>query len=267
MRSDRGWGIRCALAAAALTGALWVAGALAAATIADVDGDVRLLQTGADSPRGVAPGERIGTGSLLTTAAGARVVLRFDDGMWAALGEHSRFRIEAYRYRPEEPPADRSALVLLRGVLRVVTGILGHRTPDAFELRTPELVVGVRGTDFMVSAGDAVYLAVLEGTVTATNARGVALFSAGQYAAGVGGHAPAAIPTDALPPAVASAFGHLGALPLAPETGSGRYGPGQAPGRGIGPGARELKGAPGKDLGGRAPNAPGQDIAPNRRPR
>jgi hypothetical protein len=176
----------------------------------------------------------------VTTASGARVTLRFDDGLWAALHENTQFRIEDFRYRPSAPAADRAVFVLLQGVLRIVTGALGHRNPRAFELRAPNMIVGIRGTDFMVAIANSTYLSVLEGTVVATNAGGTASFSAGAFAAATEDARPAAaIGAEALPAPVASAFGNLRARRIAPP----------ASPEPAAPLKRELKGDMGRDHG------------------
>jgi hypothetical protein len=41
-------------------------------------------------------------------------------------------------------------LDLLRGSVRVVTGLLAKVNPERFQVQTPTSVVGVRGTDFIV---------------------------------------------------------------------------------------------------------------------
>lgn len=224
MHENRGWGFAAAILASGIAGVLWAAGALAAALVADLEGDVRVEVAGEKS-RALFPGQRVDPGSLVTTARGARVKLRFDDGQWAVLHENTQFSIEDFRYRPSEPAADRAVLVLLRGALRILTGALGRRNPEAFELRTLTMIVGVRGTDFMVAIANPAYLSVLEGTVTATNAGGTATFSAGDFGAATDGATLAvAIRANALPAVVTSAFGSLGALRMAPPATSGTAG-------------------------------------------
>ncbi|MGH8722703.1 MAG: FecR family protein [Burkholderiales bacterium] len=212
--------------------------------VADLEGDVRVEVTGAKS-RALVPGERVASGSLVTTAPGARLKLRFDDGQWAALHGNTQFRIEDFHYGPQEPKADRAAFVLLRGALRIVTGALGRRNPEAFELRAPNLLIGVRGTDFMVAIADFTYRSVLEGAVTAANAGGRATFGAGDFGVAADSSTLAAgVQAQALPAAVASSFGRLGALRMAPPARPGKDAR-----------ARELKdnlGAHGKDASGAA---------------
>ena len=221
---------------------VFAAAAMAGAVVADLEGDVRV------AGRGIVPGQRVEPGSLVTTAGGARVVLHFDDGMWAALHENSQFRMAGFRYREQEPAADRAVFELLRGALRIVTGTLGRRNPEAFELLTPNLNIGVRGTDFLVAIENPTFLAVLDGRVVASNAGGSATFSAGDYGAAADGTTlAAAVAANALPATVASTFGRLGVLrmgrPRASPGAVGKPAPAKA--------ARELKGDLGQkgDLG------------------
>ena len=219
-----GWRFASAILASGIAAMLHAAAAVAGAMVADAEGDVRVAAAGAQA-RAIVPGERVEPGSLVTTASGARVMLRFDDGMWAALHENSRFRIEGFRYRQQEPAADRAAFELLRGALRIITGELGRRNPAAFELRTPSLNIGVRGTDFLVAVDNRTYLSVLEGRVAATNAGGSVTFSVGDFGVAAGGKTlAAAVQAHALPATVASAFGRLGALRMAPPASPGAAG-------------------------------------------
>lgn len=223
---------------------VFAAAAVAGAVVADAEGDVRVAAAGANG-RGIVPGQRVEPGSLVTTTGGARVVLHFDDGMWAALHENSQFRIAGFRFREQEPAADHAAFELLRGALRIVTGTLGRRNPEAFELRTPDLSLGVRGTDFLVAIENPTYVSVLEGAVVATNAGGSATFKAGEFGvARDDSTRAAAVAANALPATVASTFGRLSEQRMKPRASpgaAGRPAPAQA--------ARELKGDLGRDHG------------------
>src|SRR6266705_2544931 len=117
--------------ASGIAGLFLAASAFGAAVVQELKGDVRAGATPAQS-RSVAPNQRVPSGTVVTTAPGSRVVLRFDDGQIVALHENTQFRIEDFRYRRQEPEADRAMFVLLRGALRVLTGTLGRRSPDTF---------------------------------------------------------------------------------------------------------------------------------------
>ncbi len=49
-----------------------------------------------------------------------------------------------------KPQEDGALLRLLKGGLRTVTGLMGKRRPDAFQLGTATATIGIRGTDFVV---------------------------------------------------------------------------------------------------------------------
>src|SRR5688500_12932905 len=53
----------------------------------------------------------------ITTAPGAQLILRFDDGMQVAVNENSRFRVVDFRYT--RGPNDRAVFDLLQGGARV----------------------------------------------------------------------------------------------------------------------------------------------------
>ncbi|TMI10241.1 MAG: FecR domain-containing protein [Betaproteobacteria bacterium] len=234
------------------------ANALGAAVVQESVGDVRAGATPAQS-KPVAPNQRVLSGTLVTTAPGSRVVLRFDDGQLVALHENTQFRIEDFRFRPQESKADRAVFVLLRGALRAVTGALGERSPAAFSLIAAQSTIGIRGTDFMVAvATPAAYLSVLRGTVTGTNVAGTVAFGAGTFGSITSSTALAVpIPPSALPATVSSAFGALGALPITgsavdeklPETAAPRAQDASAFGLETANRARELKGDLGREFG------------------
>jgi hypothetical protein len=196
-----------AVLAAGIAALVWTADTSAQGIVADLEGEVRV------GGRPVAAGARVPAGEVVSTAAGARAVVHFDDDQWLLLHGSTQLRIVLFDYRLNEPAADRAVFELLRGVLRVVTGALGHRSPAALELRTDSMILGVRGTDFLVAVSDRSYVSVLQGTVTASNDAGTAVFEAGKLAMAASRVAPASsIAPEALPGAVASAFEQLGAL-------------------------------------------------------
>jgi hypothetical protein len=196
-----------AVLAAGIAALVWAADGCAQGIVADLEGEVRV------GGRTVASGERVSAGEVVSTGAGARAVLHFDDDQRVLLHGSTQIRIVQFDYRPQVPAADRAVFELLRGVLRIVTGALGHRSPAAFELRTDSMIVGVRGTDFLVAVVDRGYLSVLQGTVTASNDAGTAVFEAGKLGVAAGRATPVfSIAPDALPGPVASAFEQLGAL-------------------------------------------------------
>ena len=180
--------------------------AFANATVQSVTGSARA---------GTAPvtqNQRINSGTTITTASGAQVVLRFDDGQQVVLNQNTEFRIVDFKYDANNAKADRSVFDLVKGALRVVTGAVGRRNPAAFQLRAPQATIGIRGTDFMVAIVNPAYVSVLAGSVGVTNAAGTAVIGAGGFASvATAGTLAASIPASAIPAAASASFSTMGA--------------------------------------------------------
>lgn len=186
---------------------------LALAEEASSAADVRVSVDG-QPPRPMREGEALSSGSLVSTGAAPRVVLRFPDGQRVLLGPRTQLRIVDYRFGREAPQADRALFELAAGTARFVTGELAARSRDVLAVATPHVTLGVRGTDFLVAAGSRTYLQVLQGAVDAHSGSGALLFEPGTYGAVAADRAFAAvIAADMLPPAVAEAFRRLAAAP------------------------------------------------------
>jgi hypothetical protein len=194
-------------AAAFIAAALLMAGQVfAAANVQSVRGDVRAGNAS------LAVKDRVTTGVTITTGAGAQVVLKFDDGQQVVLNENTVFKITDFRYREAEPGGDRAIFDLLRGALRVVTGLVGARNRENFQLRVPQATIGIRGTDFMVAIVNPAYTSVLNGAIAVSNSGGTTVFGAGSFGSVASANSLAvSIPSSALPASVSSAFSSMGA--------------------------------------------------------
>ena len=85
---------------------------------------------------------------VLTTQDGAAgLVLR--DGTALVLGPSSRLELRDFAFDSTTQQGD-MWLSLLRGSLRMVTGLIGVRQPAAVRLQARTVTVGIRGTDFIV---------------------------------------------------------------------------------------------------------------------
>ena len=141
------------------TPAVWAQSPAAAAEVAGkpmragiakvVGGEVRVL--GAQGMHTLEPGDAVFSGDRLVSGKYglASVVLR--DGTTLVLGNNSQLQIQKFAF--DATTADGSILVeLLRGSIRVLTGLISKINPDAVQVKTSTLLVGVRGTDFIVEA-------------------------------------------------------------------------------------------------------------------
>lgn len=213
--------------------------AWAAATVQTVSGDVRVETAGKQVALGA--NQRVDSGATVHTGTNGRVMLRFDDGQMTALNPDTSFRVDEYRFDAAKPEAGSVTVSLLKGALRMVTGLIGARSPERFAMKTPTATIGIRGTDFMAATGS-LYLSVQQGLVTASTSAGSLGFAAGQLGF-VAGPAvvPASIAASQLPAGIASSFSQLGGLSMAgagAASGAGASGAtGAAAGGGIGAGA------------------------------
>jgi hypothetical protein len=136
----------CALAQTTASGD--VAAEQRAGTMKSVRGDVRLL--GSDgAARPVGPGDAVDPIDRIVTGpdSAASVVLR--DGTSLVVGPSSRLDVKQFHFDPTTQEGG-MLVSLLKGSLRMITGLIGKTHPDAVRVETQTAVIGIRGTDFIV---------------------------------------------------------------------------------------------------------------------
>lgn len=102
------------------------------------DGTVRLLSRSSE----------IAVGDTIDTQRDSYALIRFGDGARITLKPNSSLKILRFNYAESEPQDDAFSYSLLRGGLRVVSGVVGSRgDPDAHQLITSSAVIGVKGSD------------------------------------------------------------------------------------------------------------------------
>ncbi|MEF8713977.1 MAG: FecR domain-containing protein [Accumulibacter sp.] len=90
-------------------------------------------------------GDRIRTGD-----DGAVGITLSDDTLLTA-GARSTLLINEYQFNSTTREGG-MLLNLLKGTLSVVTGLIGKQAPENVRIRTPTVVLGIRGTEFIVEA-------------------------------------------------------------------------------------------------------------------
>ena len=113
-------------------------------------GQVEAVSSGG-ATRALSRGDVFGPGDTVTTRRG-RAQLRFTDGGFAALQPNTEYRIEDYHYAGKPDGKERSFLNLVRGSVRLVTGIIGRSNRQNFRLRTAVATIGIRGTSGRVTS-------------------------------------------------------------------------------------------------------------------
>jgi len=114
-----------------------------------VRGDVTVESTGSESRKAV-NGDSLMQNELVVTGAASLAVIQLADDSRMTLRPISEFRVN--RMDIDEDSNDSSSQVavlnLLRGGLRLVTGLVGKLNPAGYRLSTPVATIGIRGTEF-----------------------------------------------------------------------------------------------------------------------
>jgi hypothetical protein len=185
---------------------------LANAVLSSVRGDVKAGPS-AQALVQARENQRLYGGTTVTTGENSAATLRFEDGQRVTLGQNTEFRIVDYRY-DRQARNDRAIFDMIKGALRVVTGVIAQRQRLAWSLRTPQATIGVRGTDFVVAIVNPTYVNVVRGTIAAANSAGTVIFPTGSIASIASSTALAvSVPGSAVPQTATVAMTNLGAKP------------------------------------------------------
>jgi hypothetical protein len=140
----------------ALLAALAVASGLATASIAaDIGqikvsrGQVSVERNGAALPGSV--GTRLEVSDVLKTGPDGSVGITMTDNSLLSAGPNSILSLERYEYNGITDKG-RFDAQLKRGSLSVISGRIAKQSQDAMTVRTPSAILGVRGTEFVVTA-------------------------------------------------------------------------------------------------------------------
>ncbi|WBS01588.1 FecR family protein [Pseudoduganella sp. SL102] len=139
-------------------------------------------------------------GDTLVTEKNTYAMVKVIDNSEITLRPGSTMTIENFSFAAERPEGDAATFNLVKGGLRSVTGLLGKRSKEKFEMKTPAATIGIRGTTFIaefVAPPDGaapalpsgaqparppgLYVQVLDGMIFVANGAGGAAFNAGQF--------------------------------------------------------------------------------------
>ncbi len=103
---------------------------------------------GADgNARAAAKGGEISEGDTVVTGKTGAVHMRMSDTGFISLRPDTRLRVDRFIWNGKEDGLERSALSLLRGGFRTITGVIGRREKENYQVNTPTATIGIRGTD------------------------------------------------------------------------------------------------------------------------
>ena len=103
------------------------------------------------------------------TGRGARAQIRFTDGSLVSLRPDSELRIREYHYAGKADGTEKGAYSLLKGGMRTISGVIGKKHKENYEVTTPVATIGIRGTDYEAVLDNGLSVAVWHGGITVTN--------------------------------------------------------------------------------------------------
>ncbi len=118
-------------------------------TFKAVKGEVTLMR--ADISRAAVVGGGFSSTDRLVTGAHSAASMTLEDGTVLSVGPNSAVNLEQFEFNSTTQEGN-VAVRLLRGSLRMITGLIAKLTPERVNVHTPTAVIGVRGTDFIVEA-------------------------------------------------------------------------------------------------------------------
>lgn len=85
---------------------------------------------------------------VLRTGPASNLQVRFVDESIVSVRENSEFRIDEFRFSGTEDGSERAFFSLLKGGLRVITGLVGRSNNKNYRMSTTTATIGIRGTDY-----------------------------------------------------------------------------------------------------------------------
>lgn len=119
-------------------------------------------------------------GDTIDTKNG-RVQIGFIDGGKVSLQPDTIYKISQYSLSGEEDGSEYALTELVKGGLRTISGLIGHKNRERYQLKTPVATIGIRGTEFtVIFVGNKLIMTTNQGSVDVCNAGGCRNAIAGQ---------------------------------------------------------------------------------------
>jgi hypothetical protein len=127
------------------------AGAVEIGQIKVAKGQVTVERKGEALPARV--GMRLEPADVLKTGADGSVGITMADDSLLSAGPNSILSLDRFDFDPTSNQG-RFDAQLQKGSLAVISGRMAKQSPEAMTVRTPSAILGVRGTEFVLSAND-----------------------------------------------------------------------------------------------------------------
>lgn len=126
-------------------------GAAHAGMLKRVIGEVMLQRGG--SLWAAAAGQPVHTGDLVRTGPNGSVAITLTDDTTLSAGPNSALEIAQYQFNATTHEGG-MLLSVWRGAVAIVTGLLARQAPEKVNIQTRAIMLGVRGTEFIIDAGE-----------------------------------------------------------------------------------------------------------------
>ena len=134
-------------------------------------------------------------GDTLNTGERGLTQIRLKDGALLALRPLTELKLAEYQYNGQEDGGERSIIELIKGGFRTITGAIGHKNKQNYQVRTTVATIGIRGTHYSLVlcqqascsdketgvVEDGLYGGVADGSIVIENQTGIHRFNNDQF--------------------------------------------------------------------------------------
>jgi FecR protein len=129
-----------------------VAYAAAAGTVTFATGDASIVRADKSVVKAV-KNDAVNVGDAIETKNG-RLQLSLIDGGKVSLQPNTIYKINKYEFSGKEDGSEYAFTELVKGGMRTISGLIGHKNRDRYQLKTAVATIGIRGTEFTVNFND-----------------------------------------------------------------------------------------------------------------
>jgi FecR protein len=123
-----------------------------AGTVTFTTGDASIIRADKSVVK-AAKNDAVNAGDAIETKNG-RLQLSLIDGGKVSLQPNTVYKINKYEFSGKEDGSEYAFTELLKGGMRTISGLIGHKNRERYQLKTAVATIGIRGTEFTVNFND-----------------------------------------------------------------------------------------------------------------
>lgn len=142
-----------------------------AGTVTFTTGDASIVRADKSVVK-AAKNDAVNAGDTIETKNG-RLQLSLIDGGKVSLQPNTIYKINKYEFSGKEDGSEYAFTELLKGGMRTISGLIGHKNRERYQLKTAVATIGIRGTEFTVNFNNnQLLMTTNHGSVDVCNAGG-----------------------------------------------------------------------------------------------